>query len=104
MCLAQTLQPLSLFYEESEALAAAFCFACSLTAGCFWEVMIRMSMEIFERQGIPVVPCVFALQNHGIASQGVNFHYFQSQSECNARLGAYKDIFGKYLSLSFLAR
>lgn len=104
MCLAQTLHPLSPFCGESKALAPAFCFASSLSAGCFGTVMIRMSMEILERQGIPVVPRVFALQNHGVASQGVNFHYFQSQSECNARLGAYKDIFGKYLSLSFLAR
>lgn len=34
--------------------------------------------EDFKEARIPVVPNMFSLQNRGIASQGVNFHYFQS--------------------------
>lgn len=97
----------TVLWSIGEALGPGFSFTSSITAGRTGEVKIRrmlMGMKILRRQRIPVVPNMFLLQSCGMASEGVSFHYFQSQTELNARLGAYKDIFGKSMSLHFLPR
>lgn len=97
----------TVLWSIAEALGPGFSFNSSITAGCTGEVKIRrtlMGMKILRRQRIPVVPNMFSLQSCGMASEGVSFHYFQSQTELNARLGAYKDSFGKSVSLPFLPR